>query len=324
MVSTLKRDYSRYRQIANAAYGVKRAYKFGKRMYNSYKRFKSGRTEKSPIPVSFQHDFSNQYRRKRAPRRVKRVYRRQAKNFRHQLVKTLGTYSRVFNNIEAPSTLTPTSLATSQTVTDVMLYGGSMTQSQAGRLFEICQDLLNSQSTAKVYFKSAVLNAQIRNTDSESPLIVDVYKVYCRKESYDRPGLEWAQCLTNQVVANGAGVMGTGQMGCTPWDAPGFGVKWLIGSKTRYRISPGASIYLQMRDPKNHEFETSRFDYDSGVPTNRVQMFKGLTKGFVFVARSSALDATNSFGGEINWQVITEQTYHYVINSGSFDQAGAN
>lgn len=312
-----------------AGYAIaKRAYPYARAAYNAYKRSnvrsQPSKSARTPPPISFQHDYQTQYRRRSAPKRLKRRLRRYAKNFRYQLGKSLGQFSRVFNFVYAPATLTPTSFANCQTIKDVVLYGASQTDTTDGTLLKICTDLGVAQSTAKIQFKSAVLDVQIRNTDSESPLIVDAYRVVCRRESYDAPGLEFSQCLVNQAVMTGASNMNGFQMGVTSWDAPGFGSKWLILGKTRYRIGAGNSVYLQLRDPKNYEFDTARLDYDSGATTNRVQMLKGMTKGWIFIARSSALDATQSFSGEINWEITSIMNYHYTVQESELDQKGAN
>lgn len=295
----------------------------------AYNNMRSNRTTsrgatRSTMPVSFQHDFSTQYRRKRAPRRVRRRQKRATRQFRYQIGKSLGQFSRVFNFVYAPATITPTSLATSQTIKDVCLYGGSQTDATDGTLLRIAADLGLWGSTSKILFKSAVLDVQIRNVDTDSPLIVDAYKVVARREGYDSPGLEFSQALVNQVIMAGSSNMTGFQMGVTPFDAPGFGSKWLITGKTRYRIGAGNSIYLQMRDAKNYEFDTARFDYDPGAAVSRVQMFKGMTKGWLFIARSSSLDATNAYSGEINWQMTINMNYHYTVLKEEFDNKGAN
>lgn len=311
------------RSFGRVAPGVYQAAKWAKRAYGTYNKYNAKSATSTP-PISFQHDSAVQYRRRRAPKRVKRRMRKITKQWNYMTGKALGQYSRVFNYVFAPATITPLSLASSQTVFDTILYGGDTVNAWNSRLFEICQDLLNSQSTAKVYFKSAVLDVQIRNVDPNSPLICDVYKVVARREGYDSPGAEWAQAATNQVVTSGSNVLTPLHMNATPFDAPGFGSYWLILQKVRYRIGPGSSVYFTLKDPRNYEFDTARFNYDSGASLNRTRYFKGLSKGYIFVGRSSSLDATNQYSGQVNWQITTTQSYHYAVNSGSFDQSGAN
>jgi len=321
---------SRQARIYNTAYNVGRSIKryapMIKRAYNSYKRYKSSPKSVKSSVVSFQHDFAKQYQRRPAPRRVKKQQRRAAKNFRFQLGKSLGQYSRVFNHVYAPATVTPTSFANSQTVFDIMLYGAIQNDTQ-GRAdwLQFCGELGLFNRTGKVYCKSAVMDVQIRNVDEGSTLVIDAYRYVARREGYDSPGSEWAQALINQDQSPSSTTkMTTGQLNVTPFDAPGFGSKYLIKSKIRYRIAPGNSVYLQLRDPRNYEFDTARFDYDSGATSNRIRTFKGMTQGFLFVARSGSLDATNAYQGEVNWQVTHTQTYHVALHLDDIDNQGAN
>lgn len=296
--------------------------------YKMYKRSSNGAPRKSvrTNTVSFQHDYSSQYSRKRAPRRVRRRAIRQTRTFNHQLGKQSSQYSRLFNHIYAPTTVTPTSLSNSQTVFNVGLYGGEPSSASAmDTWYQVCNDAGALVDTRRILCKSAVLNVQIQNEDDTAPLVVDAYRYVARREGYDEPGLEWSQALINQASAAGStNDLTTLSLDCTPFDAPGFGSKYLITGKTKYRIAPGNSVYLQMRDPRNYGFETARFDYDAANTTPRVHIFKGMTKGWIFVARSANTDATNSFGGVVNWKVIQSQSYHYAFLSANGDVQGQN
>lgn len=333
MSSVARRNGNPLSRWANAGFrSVKRAAPYALQAYKSYKRFapsrtngSSGRSTRSNT-VSFQHDFSSQYNRKRAPRRVRKRAIKQAKMFNYQLGKQEPQTSRMFNFIYAPSTITPTSFANSQTVYNVGIYGGNPTSTTGMDTWYQCVlDIGLMQSTGRVLCKSAVLNCQIQNTDSTSTLVVDAYKYVARREGYDEPGAEWAQNLANQGIASGsANALTTSSFECTPFDAPGFGSKYLILQKTKYRIGPGNSVYLQMRDPRNYAFESARFDFDIGPVTPRMHMFKGMTKGWIFVARSAVTDATSSFGGPVNWKVIQSQSYHFAYLSNPEDRQGQN
>lgn len=322
MWKAVGRAYSQYRRAAPYVKAVARG---AKRAYNSYKSNtnKRAKTTKNNS-VSFQHDFQSQYTRRRAPRRVVKKARRQAKAFNYQLSKGVAQYSRSFPLIFAPSTITPTSMSNSQTVYNVGLYGGNgVSLTGMGSWFDICQDAGMLTNTGKVYCKSACLDVQIRNEDDTDTLVLDAYRYVARREGYDEPAIEWGQGLVNQSAIPGSVTPLTGlSFECTPFDAPGFGSKYLITGKTRYRIGPNNSVYLQMRDPRNHVFETGRFDYDAGSALNRIKMFKGMTKGWIFVARSAQTDATNAFMGPVNWKVIQNQSYHYSFVESSEDRQG--
>lgn len=293
----------------------------------AYKSYRSAPRESDVNQtVSLQHDFNSQYSRRRAPRRVVRRAKRQSNMFARQLGKNAAQYSRVFNAIYAPATVTPTSFADSQTTFNVGIYGGKVSSSTLmDAWYQIVNDGTLLVNTGKIFCKSAVLDCQILNTDSTNVLVVDAYKYVARREGYDEPNLEWSQALVNQLSATGSSNdLTQNSLECTPFDAPGFGSKYLITGKVRYRIAPNNSVYLQMRDPRKYCFHTARFDYDASVPGPRVQMFKGMTKGWIFVARSANTDATSAFLGPINWKVIQTQSYHYAFVEATDDRQGQN
>lgn len=324
-----RRSRSAYGQVARGALragaGLLGKY-VGKRLFSP--RQSSSATSGSPSTntVSFQHDFQSQYKRKRAPKRVVRRARKTANMFHRQLGKNVAQYTRSFDFIYAPATFTPTGWANSQTVYNIGIYGGNATSTSGmDTWYQICNDAGLYNTTGKVLCKSAVLNAQILNSGNSDTLVVDAYKYVARRECYDEPGDEWTHALQNQLSATGAtNDLATGSFECTPFDAPGFGSKYLILQKTRYRIAPGNSVYLQMRDSKKYSFETARFDYEQTAGAQRVKHFKGMTKGWIFVARSSLPDATNSFMGPFAMKIIHSQTYHYAFLETTDDRQGQN
>lgn len=105
-------------------------------------------------------------------------------------------------------------------------------------------------------------------------------------------------------------------LNCTPFDAPGFGSSFLVGKKERFRISPTNSVYLQIRDSKNKCFETDRFEYDNTATRNRITMFKGFTKGYILVFRSTEPTTTGEPAVKTitpySFEMIWTKTYHFV------------
>lgn len=295
-----------------------------RRFYDGWNKWKKAapRSKETTNVVSFQHDYTNNYRRRRAPKRVRRRARKATKLFNYHLGKTLGVQTRLFTDIQNSGTLTPTGLNNSQSVANVLMYGGNTGTGTGADLERICTANGVLTNEGNVLFKSAVMETQIRNP-SENVLICEAYKVVCRREGFDEPGIEWTQSMLNSGTAPSAGLKLTPfSLNASPFDASGFGSKWLITNKKTFRIGPGNSIFLQWRDAKNYDFETSRFNWDNGASTTRTRMFKGMTKGYVFVFRSAALDATNSFGGPFSYQIINTKTYHFALNETNEDSNG--
>lgn len=308
---------------------VKRAYPFALQGYKAYKAYKSATPSKprgsysTGRVVTAQHDFTTNYRRRRAPRRVRRRAVRSYKRFTYQVGKTLGQQSRVFPDLQNPGTINPTTLLDSQSVAQVLLYGGETPASTGSDLYVIASDNGLLANEGKIMFKSAQIETQVRNDGESEVLVCEVYKVVARREGYDNPGQEWAQSMDCQPTAPGAAAAPIAlSLNLTPFDAPGFGSKWLILSKQTFRIAPGNSVYLEWRDPKNHVFDTSRMNYDTSAGVTRTQYFKGLSKGYLMVFRSADLDATNTIGGPFKYKIISTKTYRYGILKDNVDQRG--
>lgn len=317
----LSRPFRSYGGLVSAGYSV------GKKIYNAYRQgqrqnrsFTQNKRRYTPTQrsVTFQDDESTLYSRRRAPRRVRRRARRSYRRFVSNQVKSLAQKTRLWTTAFNSTTITPTGWSDGQSVFDVGLYGGIASSNTWGNLYELCGDEGLLTANGKIHFKSAVLDVQIRNTsdllDPPNPIWVDVYTVYCRKEGWDAPGADWTNALQNQGSIPSTSTKITPlTVGSTPFDAPGFGSSWLIARKKRYRISPGESAFLQMRDPKNHVFNTARFERDGGTSSNRVQMFRGMTKGYVIVVRSGSFSNNSPFALPFSYEVLYSQNYKYCI-----------
>lgn len=296
----------------------------------AYKAYSNSRSRQAPSAkmktntVSFQHDYSTQYRRRRAPRRVRVRARRRARAFNYQLARSGPQYVYANPIAFGSGTVTPTGFADGQAVYACGLFGGNLTSSIGmDDLAQIASLSLIYQETGQLLFKSAVLDVQIQNKDAEDVLVADVYQYVYRREGYDEPGLEWTQSMENQGVIGALTQMTPVYWGCTPFDGSGFGNKILITKKTKYRIGPGNSVYLQIRDGKRQVFDTSRFDYDLGNTTARIKMFKGLTKGFIIVMRSASMTST-TVPAPFSYAILQNRTYHYNPITSATDRQGAD
>lgn len=321
------RPFRSYGGLVSAGYSV------GKKLYNAYRqgqrqRRSGSRTQTSTRrntptqrSVTFQDDESTLYSRRRAPRRFRRRARRSYRRFVSNQIRSLAQKTRLFTTSFDSTKITPTGWENGQSVFSVGLYGGISASNTWGNLFEICNDQGLLTANGKVHFKSAVLDVQIRNTTDAfipeqdpppQPLWVDVYTVYCRKEGYQDPGTDWTDGLLNQGnIPTTSTKITPLTVGSTPFDAPGFGSSWLIAKKKRYRISPGESAFLQMRDPKNHVFNSNRFERESS--TVRVQMFRGMTKGYLMVIRSGSFQSTSPYALPFQYEILYSQNYKYVV-----------
>lgn len=325
VVSHMRRNIRRS-ALPVLAYGAGR--QVGNYIRSAYGKTRSAPAQRSsgssvPSAVTFQHDSKLTYRRRRAPRKVRRRARRAQKRFEKQDSKTLGLVSRVFQQVDAPATITPASLVDSQTVYTTGLYGGIPGSVGWGDIYAIANAEAVATKSGNLNFRTAHMDCQLRNSSTTNVLVADVYTVVSRKEAYNEPGEDWTQGLLSESVAAGTSAITPLALGCTPFDAPGFGSSWLVLSKTTYRISPGNSVYLTLKGRRGVFFNTDRMEYDVTNTTFRIRMFKGLSKGLMFVLRNAdPIVGTPSKLGPIDYEVITTKTYRYGIKAYATDQAG--
>jgi len=297
----------------------------GKKTANYVKSQKSAPRTNVPSAMTFQHDSRVSYRRRRAPKRVRRRAARAQRRFVKQDSKSLGLNSRVFHQAYAPSTITPASFADSQTVFTDGLYGGISGSTTWGNLHAIANAEFLFTKSGNITFRSAHMDFQLRNTSTTNVLVADVYTVVARKEGYNEPGEDWTQGMLNEGVASGTSSATPITLGMTPFDAPAFGSSWLILSKTSYRISPGNSVYLTLKGRKNVQFNTDRFEYDTTNSVPRTQMFRGLSKGIVCVMRNAdPIVGSPSKMGPIDYEVVSVKSYRYGIKSFAADAVGSS
>lgn len=324
-------------------FAIKAAWKAGQWMGNkvvdyvakSGKRRKTGKGSGSSRSgtnnVTFQHDYAHIYSRKKAPRSVRRRARKAAFSFNKRLVASLGQKTWNRSGVFASGTITPTGLGNSQSVFDLGLFGGNSTGSNTwGDLYAIAAgngDGLNDV-TGKLWFQSACLDVQLKNTTglgegfpTAVTICVELYTVYARRDGYFFPGEDWNEAMDNQDLLDNGGAKATPlSLNATPFDAPGFGSSWLIAKKVRYRISPGNSVYLQMRDPKRKCFDTARFEWDSGSENTRIKTFKGWTRGYIFVIRSdTAVTSPTPLLVPFSYQAIFTKNYKYAQQESNRD-----
>lgn len=310
----------------------------GKRVVNSFTRKKnssSGSSTSNSNNVTFQHDYAHIYNRKKAPRRVVRRAKKAAGRFESQLVRTLGQKTWNRTDTFSSGTVTPTGLDNCQTIFSLGMFGGQPADNAWGDLFEIVDGEGLLTTTGKLHFKSCCMDVQIRNatssfTTSPSPvtLVVDLYTVYARRDGFNNPSADWTSAMAEQSLNGISGQLAVPQsLNCTPFDGPGFGSSWLIAKKMRYRIAPGSSVYLQLREHRKMQFETGRLEYDLSAATPRIKMFKGMTRGYMFVIRS---DTPVTLGGGIksivpySFDMIYTKNYKYARQISATDQQTFN
>lgn len=271
--------------------------------------------------TSRQKDVTNQYRYKRMPRRKRKAWKKFSKKVVAVQIAQTGLKTVVFNygNIHSAE------FSTEQGYFHCDLYGclgASDSAFGAGRndmrrLFSndpsIEQNIgpLNPR-LGKLIFGSAVIDMTIRNpTEFDSE--VDIYYIsYVKNDTNPSLTTSFNGGINIDEPINGSipnQVIELTQRGTTPFDMPAAlsqnGVH--IMNKKKLLLPPGASSFIQYRDPRNHTIEWGNI-----VTTGHAQ--KKLTYS-VLVVHKKAVGAPSELISQLAFGVTRKYSYHEIINN---------
>jgi len=297
---------------------------FGRKMITSYAQhaakqygkkaisgmINGGSKKQRSVPgVTRQHDFQNQYRRKRMPYRKKKGWISFVKKVRAVNAKEEGTKTVLFNS----SNISEETVPGAQQYKFIAMYGrkGTNPTNEIGSA-DLSTIITNGTETAstsqKLTFKSAVLDMTITNTGTNK-VEMDIYHLTfwgdSNSSSFDGSLTSGASNtpLLNPNADNYFGALNLGRRGCTPFELPNFirDAKCTIQKKTKYFIPNGDTMTYQMRDAKEHHISEFRVQQDS------TPAIKGITKALLIVWKP--VIGSGDTGNEITLGVTRKYSY---------------
>lgn len=325
---------SRYAPYARAAWNV------GQRLGSMYKRYANrgssgGRSAgsakaKAVGSLSEQKDVTTLYRRRRAPRRVRRRARKAMKMFTYHMDKINSMKTCIITDVVSQSD-TPTGLANGQSVHGVTMYGynlntyASNSDTGNGDMWWIFArenggDPTITSASRKLRFRSCTINYTVQNT-GEAGLYLDLYFVIARKDngSTSDPAVEWNESINLQSPGNMPNAITSHDYyQVTPFDAPNFGRYWLIKSRRRVFMQPNEIYSFQQRDAGNYILNMSDL--------LNVKVKGNLTEGVIMVFSNPVCDNTIPSAPvpqPVSYTYTATKTYHYTETSSSIDSIGA-
>jgi len=266
--------------------GLKLANKFmGGRSQTKTKR----QSYRSGQGVTNQHDKSVQYRKKTAPRRIKKKARRSRKSHEWNLLKDLAPQSCIRN-----STITGTFAAgnTDQYAVSACIYGlnGSADSvNQAG--YQDVSIILNADPQTdgafeKCIFSTAILDLTFTNTALvQHTLEVDVYEiVFTRQNSGVTLISDYnAAFAATPSTGGGVAVSNFNSRGITPFEAPLASAQgYKVMKKTKYFVSAGNCFTYQIKD-KSNKWLTGHQWKNSAAASEAQWRWK--TRNLLFIAK---------------------------------------
>jgi len=267
--------------------------------------------------VTGQHDFQNLYRRRPAPRRVRRRAKKSMRTFMYNMDKIQGMQVSVINNYTAVTTA-PTGSDNAQAVTSFTMYGGYNLTSPVNTHNDLVRIWNNhfgstpgyAAAYGKLRFRSCVMDFQVLNADNDNACYVEVYNVQNRKKDPNYNTVQrWASSLASNMTPVGGSDLTQNFWKSTPFDAAGFGEFWKITNRKKYLLQGGQQITFQVRDAKNYMIDPKLFAGD-------ITSLPGITEDVLFVVygagiQTSGTPAYQSYPTAASVSISCVKTYHY-------------
>lgn len=209
----------------------------------------------SAAPTTYQHDTKTMYKRRRAPKRVRRVARKQARVFQKNMANLLGCKRVVDNQY----------LSTSSSVSNQAFYPISFLDvTDMNKIFglfavegspTVTYDLSASGNTPlELFVRNIRFEVEIKNI-ATALSFVDLYYYYPRKDLPLGVNNYIAQSFGSGSGGNynAAGVVAsTGTVsnsinGVTPFDFPGFTENFVIYRSRRVMLQPSQSFSFDVK-----------------------------------------------------------------------------
>lgn len=332
---------------------VRTALRAGRSAYKMYSKLRGkytrGVTDAGGITT--QHDSRRQYRRKRAPRRIRRRAAKRYRRFVSNSMKLVGTRQYLKNTAGSIDNGT----LGQQTWDSIVLYGYGPNGGAAGisRGYNDVNDivandtLLNntlndpslrlSGGSSRLFFDTGILDITFQNNSTvtiggvsvQAGVEMDIYE-FSASKNIDRvdahdgsSNYTYHQFITNLAatdnVTQGAGLtqISPYDRGATPFE---FGTQMFqagikIQKKTKYFLPYGNTCTFQLRDAKNHELRIRDI-------INNPQPGTYFCKGVFVIAKVLPSQAASASSQFLSISFGATRKYKYKVFSSSTDRSG--
>ncbi len=329
--------YNKYLHAGNkrktsstAAFAVKTAFKLAKAYYGM-SDLRNG--DGAHQAITQQHDSKMLYKRRRAPKRVRRRAKRRSGGFLKKQLMVLNQKSNLYTATQATSN-TINSQAVHTVVSGAFSGDITATGDQVGNLVSLVQNDRSSVSVSNVGIKAYLISMSIDYTFVNSSAFImelDVYSWVARRDFNMHPGVAktlgeyFVDTLASQQVigTTGTSLVDT-TVGVTPYDSSVFCRNIIILSKQRYYISAGQAIsYVDNKrwfKPKRIPMWLSGGISSTAIEGNNTIYAAGITRG-VFCVHRGVPSATNNCGDITTLLSCAQVTYKFKVMNDEIPQA---
>lgn len=330
-----------YSSIArNSIRAVASAAKIARRLYTRTATESSRNAEGPSNAITDQHDSRTLYKRKRAPKYVRRKARRKFKSYLMQALNAAGNNTNLFSNSNSELATT----AGSQNLFLIysgLLYGNigedasliGCRNEAVGTIYNFYQNITGDtpetikDSSKRMYLTGMTTDYTISNL-TENLAEVDVYEFVFRK-TYGISSQNQGRPLSQEISAStdvekkldGAGSgMIPQNLGWTPFDSESMLKYIVIKSKQRFYMSGGKTISFVRRVNFKKPIKITGEDFDSYINENvspavvfpdQWKALRGATRGIIIVYRGvPGVSAAESV--QLGWNAQTRYKAKFI------------
>ena len=287
--------------------GVAGIASMAKKMYNMY----SGNNDKGPRgAITNQHDSMSLYRRRRAPRRVRRRARKRYAYFLRKQLRLLPNNTQQFN------TLSPDigNSAGNQEWHSLMLFPVQVGTGIATNLYQgdLLSTFTNYENTglttisSKWHITGYTYDVTINNSGS-TLAECDVYEWVARKDFRFHPSLPEGMTaayndaiLDEELLPGGNSRQQLTTLGVTPFDVNNMSRYVLILKKQRFYIASGQAISFTRNVKLKSPIKITSEDFpNDSIQADEFIQKAGLTRGFVVIIKGTPISGSASQATEV-------------------------
>lgn len=275
-------------------------------------------------PVTQYHEDKLLYKRRRAPRRLRRRMRGKSKSFLSSYIKysapqrVLRTYSTTLSALANTQNIFAYMCSTMYNNNTVLGLGGS----QGDDFYQLCNTILPSEGVASTASNNRLLiqhshmdvmfsNPSTNTTSS----YLEIFYIRCRKPTIGSPISDFNQIDTTKWA--GEGSVNAGTIGIVPYDSHRFCEHWVIEKTRRIILPPGQVTEISMSNRRKKFFDPRRL-FDTTPSSSNVFGQPGFTYGILVLVMGANLDTTNHQPVATgNIDVYVNKSYSVVIPPGA-------
>lgn len=273
----------------------------------------------NPIPITGENDVSQNYRRRRMPRRKRVAWKRFSRKVQAVDLKSLGSNYHVITRQEVLTSAGDKQIA-SHIHTVLGLNGDGFTN-DVSLLFDRllgANPNVSDKDASRLIVKGWLAETQVLN-DGGTTCYLDLYYWRCKKPV--PAALDSVRSVINNSFTDmasnfplGGSSMSMTDYGVTPFQAPQFSQSFQVWKKIRTKLGVGGVTQIETRSGKNY-FRS--WGHDEEYSTDRC------TEG-VFMVAYGTPTALNTTSAPVTLRFSTNVNYTWTYKENAVQSAGTN